>query len=418
MLKEPTIAKRSAFVGAAPSGSFWRGAVALMLAFCMSGVAQAGQEQQQGQQQQGQQQDQQQGQGQGQGQQGQTQDGTQPAPKPKPVYPSQDADKPPYAQDRTMQNGQGGPSRAGQSSPYPPPGNQGSRPGQNYPNPPQGGQGDQAGLAAQAAQYAQPVPATLTVPPGTIVFIRTDNYLSSNSSKVGDPFTGVLEKPIVVNGWVVARRGQVVTGVVKEALKAGKVSGVSRLGVEVTDLTVVDGQQVPVLTELWKGSGGTSHGQDAGTIATTTAVGAGIGAAVGWGVGAAIGAGAGAVAGIATVLLTRGHPTILPPETQLSFRLVDPVKIDTTQGQQAFFPVSQEDYDNGRMVRRGAPPAAGGYPPYPCGPYAPCYGYPGYGYPAYGYPGVVVGVYGGPRYYGGYYGGYRGGYYGRYGYHH
>jgi hypothetical protein len=424
MVNQPRIArnsKKNGFAGASQGSSIGRGMVALALAFCMSGVAQAGQEQQQQGQQQGQQQDEKQAQGQGQDQQqGQTQDGTQPAAKPRPVYPSQDADKPPYAQDRQMQNGQGGPKGPSQNPPYPPQGNQGAKPGQSYPYPPQGGpggQGDQAGLAAQAAQYAQPVPAALTVPPGTIVFIRTGNYLSSDTSKVGDPFTGTLEKPIVVNGWVVARRGQVVSGVVKEAVRAGKVTGVSRLGVEVTDLTVVDGQQVPVLTELWKASAGTSHGQDAGTIATTTAVGAGIGAAVGWGVGAAIGAGAGAVAGIATVLLTRGHPTILPPETPLSFRLVDPVKIDTTNGQQAFFPVSQEDYDGERMVRRGPPPA-GGYPGYPCGPYAPCYAYPGYGYPAYVYPGVAVGFYGwGPRYYGGYYGGYRGGYYGRYGYH-
>jgi hypothetical protein len=421
MVNQSRIAKNSresGFTRVSKGGSIWRGTVALALAFCMSGVVQAGQEQQQGQSQ-GQQQDQQQGQGQYQ-QQGQTQDGTQAAPKPRPVYPSQDAGKPPYAQDRQMQSGPAGPSGPGQNAPYPSQGNQGQRPGLNYPYPPQsgpGGQGDQAALAAQAAQYAQPVPATLTVPPGTIVFIRTDNYLSSDKSKVGDPFTGTLEKPIVVNGWVVARRGQVVSGVVKEAVRAGKVTGVSRLGVEITDVTAVDGQQVPVLTELWKGSAGTSHGQDAGTIATTTAVGAGIGAAVGWGVGAAIGAGAGAVAGIATVLLTRGHPTVLPPETPLSFRLVDPVKIDTTKGQQAFFPFSQEDFEGGRMVRRGPPPA-GGYPGYPCGPYAPCYAYPGYGYPGYLYPGVAVGFYGwGPRYYGGYYGGYRGGYYGRYGYH-
>jgi hypothetical protein len=411
MVNQPRIPRNSrenGFARASHGGSIWRGTVALALAFCMSGVAQAEQQQEQ-----------QQGQGQDQ-QQGQTQDGTQPTPKPRPAYPSQDADKPPYSQDRQMQSGQASPSGPGQNGPFPPQGNQGQRPGQNYPYPPQGGpggQGDQAALAAQAAQYAQPVPGTLTVPPGMIVFIRTDNYLSSDTSKVGDPFTGTLEKPIVVNGWVVARRGQVVSGVVKEAVRAGKVTGVSRLGVEITDLTVVDGQQVPVLTELWKASAGTSHGQDAGTIATTTAVGAGIGAAVGWGVGAAIGAGAGAVAGIATVLLTRGHPTILPPETPLNFRLVDPVKIDTTKGQQAFFPVSQEDYEGGRMVRRGPPPA-GGYPGYPCGPYAPCYAYPGYGYPAYVYPGVAVGFYGwGPRYYGGYYGGYRGGYYGRYGYH-
>jgi hypothetical protein len=61
-----------------------------------------------------------------------------------------------------------------------------------------------------------------------------------------------------------------------------------------------------------------------------------IGAAADWGTGAAIGAGAGAAVGIGAVLLTRGRPTVLEPEEPLNFRLVDPVRIDTTQSQHAF----------------------------------------------------------------------------------
>lgn len=235
----------------------------------------------------------------------------------------------------------------------------------------------------------------MTVPAGTVLVIRTNDFLSSDRNQVGDQFTAVLDQPLVVNGWVVARRGQTVIGKVKDVRKAGRIKGTSQLGVELTDLTVVDGRQLPVLTELWKGSGGTSHGQDAATIGTTTGVGALIGAAADWGTGAAIGAGAGAVAGIGAVLLTRGRPTIVEPEAQLSFRLVDPVTIDTTQSQQAFLPVTQHDLDGGRMQRRGPGRLAAVYPgPYvypPCGYYGNCF-YPGF-----------VGIYGG--YYGrGYYG--------------
>jgi len=64
----------------------------------------------------------------------------------------------------------------------------------------------------------------------------------------------------------------------------------------------------------------------------------------------------------------------------LSFRLVDPVRIDTTQSQQAFQPVTQQDFD-GRLQHRGPRRVAGGYPgpySYPCGYYGPCYAYPGY----------------------------------------
>jgi hypothetical protein len=265
--------------------------------------------------------------------------------KAKPAYAAQDADKPPYSLDRQRN----------------------ASPEEN-----------QTTQSAPPAQAVQSVPGTLTVPAGTIVVVRINEFLSSDRNQIGDAFTGELEQPIVVHGWVVARRGQLVTGKVEEAQKAGRVKGVSRLGVELTDLTIVDGHQVPVLSELQKASGGTSRGQDAATIGTTTGLGAAIGAAADWGTGAAIGAGAGAAAGIATVLLTRGRPTILEPETRLSFRLVDPVRIDTTLGQQAFLPVTQGDYERARFERSGPPPRlAGGYPAGPCGYYYPCYPYSG-----------------------------------------
>jgi hypothetical protein len=299
-----------------------------------------------------------------------------------PIYVPQDADRPPYSHDR--------------SGPASPNGQNQQAPQRRYTPPP---------------RPSQPVPGTLAVPAGTVLTVRLNDFLSSDKNQVGDQFTAVLSEPIIVNGWVVARRGQVVTGTVKDAKKAGRVKGTSELGLELTDVTLVDGHQVPVLTQLWKASGGTSHGADAATIVGGTGLGAAIGAAADWGTGAAIGAGAGAVAGIATVLLTRGRPTILGPEAQLSFRLMDPVTIDTTQSQQAFLPVTQQDYQAGRMGR-GGPPRLVGAPyaagPYPCGYYAPCYPYAGYYYP--GYVGFYGGYWGwGPRYYGGYYGrrGYR-----------
>ena len=122
-------------------------------------------------------------------------------------------------------------------------------------------------------------------------------------------FSATLEQPIVVDGFVVAQRGQTVSGRVTEAQKAGRVEGTSRLGVELTDLTFVDGQQASVHSQMINRTGPTSVGRDAAAIGGTTALGAIIGAGADWGRGAAIGAGAGAAAGIIGVLLTRGKPT-------------------------------------------------------------------------------------------------------------
>jgi hypothetical protein len=159
-------------------------------------------------------------------------------------------------------------------------------------------------------------------------------------------------------------------------------------------------------------NGPTSNGRDAGAIAGTTALGAAIGAGVGWGTGAAIGAGAGAVVGIAGVLLTRGRPTIIYPESVLTFQTKAPVEIATDHAPQAFrFVGSQQDYGRGGAGYAQRPPA-GGY----AGAPAPAYGAPGYGayapgylygpayypYPYYWGPGFSVFV--GPRF--GYYGGF------------
>src|SRR5579863_5018610 len=84
--------------------------------------------------------------------------------------------------------------------------------------------------------YAPP-PAQLTIKPGTFVTVRINQALSSDRNQTGDAFSATLERPIVVDGVVVAQRGQMVAGRVAEAKKAGRVEGVSRLGVQLTDLT-------------------------------------------------------------------------------------------------------------------------------------------------------------------------------------
>jgi hypothetical protein len=260
-----------------------------------------------------------------------------------------------------------------------------------------------------------PVPAQLTIKPGTYVTIRVNQPLSSDHNQPGDAFSATLVRPIIVDGVVVAARGQTVGGRVAEAVKAGRVQGTSRLGVQLTDLELVDGQQVPFQSQLVSRSGGTSIGRDAGAIGGTTAVGAAVGAAAGWGKGAAIGAGAGAVLGTIGVLVTRGQATVIYPEQVLTFRVEAPVPISTERSTQAFRYVDPSDYEpqGGQMQMRagpgGPPPANYAYGPsyYPANPYYP-YGYysPYYYGPSFAF-GFGPGFYGRGYYYGGrgFYGG-------------
>lgn len=229
----------------------------------------------------------------------------------------------------------------------------------------------------------QPLPSRLTLPGGTLVTVRVSQWLSSDRNLAGDTFNAELQQPLVVDGWVVARRGQSVLGRVDVAKKAGRIKGVSQLGVELTNLVLVDGQQLPIRTQMEQNSAGTSRGRDARVVGTTTGIGAVVGAAGGEGEGAGIGAGAGAVAGLASVLLTRGRPTVIPPETVLTFQLQSPLTFSTERSRPAFRPVNQSDYDNqGKLRRRPRLAADRRFRPayyyeddYPWG-----YGYPGLGF--------------------------------------
>jgi hypothetical protein len=97
---------------------------------------------------------------------------------------------------------------------------------------------------------------------------------------------------------------------------------------------------------------------------------------------------AGGAAGIIVVLSTSGIPTVIPPEAELTFRLEAPASFSTKRSQQAFQPVSQQDYagqshDRYQQSLGYRPPHYVTAPPpyYYGGFYPPYYGW-GYYYPA------------------------------------
>ena len=257
--------------------------------------------------------------------------------------------------------------------------------------------------AAQPPRPAYGLPAEVTLKPGTFLTMRINQGLASNKNAVGDTFSGALTQPIVVNGIVVAQRGQVVYG---EVAEAQKVKGVHRLGVELTSLTLADGSQAAVHTQLISRQGpAMPYGRQAGVITTTTAGGAVVGAAAAGGADAAAGAGVGAAAGIIGVLATKNHPSVIYPETMLTFQTGNAVTVATGNSSGAFRYVGPDDYARPATMTqqvRVRPAYANGpgyYNPY----YYPYYG--GWGYPYYGFgPGIGFGFgFGG-------FGGFRGGF--------
>lgn len=224
------------------------------------------------------------------------------------------------------------------------------------------------------------VPTSLTIPQGTYISVELADSVSSDKSHPDDEFTAILHQPVVVDGWVVARAGQPVMGRVVAVQKSGQVKGKSNIGIELGELILVDGQQIPIQTQTIKSQANATTGRDFAAVALTTGFGALIGAGVGGGSGAAIGAGIGAGAGTVGVLTTPGESAKIHPERVLAFRVDDDVTISTERSQHAFLPATPADYSA---------------PAQPAGPpvlQQPVY----YTAPA---PTVVAVPYGYPRYY-------------------
>jgi len=288
------------------------------------------------------------------------------------------------------------------------PGNPSNGPDTPPPPAPSGPVGVPQSIPLQSSLSSpQSVPPNLVVPAGTLIQVRTNQWLSTDRNLVGDGFNATLAQPLVVDGWVVAHRGQAILGRVTLSQKAkGSNHNTSQLGLQLSELTFADGQLLSIQTQLSQSATGPDRGQQVGTVATTTGAGAIIGAIAGRGPGAAIGAGIGAIAGLGIISNT-GRPTVIPPETLLTFRLDQAVTISTVKSAFAFRPVGSVDYSRAMNSNRpqlnrrdsdayGPPPPLPPYYGYPYA-YSPYY-YPGWGY----YPPVVLGFgYGwGPGYYG------------------
>jgi len=167
----------------------------------------------------------------------------------------------------------------------------------------------------------------VTVAAGTLLPVRLAETLSTENVKEGDTFAATLDRPLVVDGLVVAERGARVEGRVVEAVEAGRVRGVASLSIRLTRMLTSDGQGVQIQTDAFHKEGETTRREDAVKVGGGAGIGAAIGAIAGGGKGAAIGAAVGGAAGAGTVAATRGRPAVLPVETRIDFRLSQPITL-------------------------------------------------------------------------------------------
>jgi hypothetical protein len=157
--------------------------------------------------------------------------------------------------------------------------------------------------------------------------VRLGETLSTDHNYTGDTFRGVLQSPIIQDGFIIADRGSKVLGRIVNAQKAGHMEGAADLNLTITEINTTDGQRVALQTNTNDRKGPTNSGQQTAKIAGGAALGAIIGAIAGGGKGAAIGAGAGGAAGTGAVMVSHPKPCVIEAETVLSFRLAAPVSL-------------------------------------------------------------------------------------------
>ena len=273
-----------------------------------------------------------------------------------PAY-GQDQQQPGYGQNPPPGYGQNPPPSYGQNAPPPGYGQNYPPPPPQYPRQPQYGRGQ-----LPPPRYEMPR-GPITVPPGTLMQVRTNEPVSSKQARGGEPIQFTLIQDVVLNGVLAIPRGATVHGVIAEVRhpEKGSLTGSAELALELTSLDLT-GRTYSVQSDLFKVKGPGKGQRSAGSVVGGALLGAIIGGAVGHGPGAAIGAVAGGGAGAAASAATSGPGIWIPAEALVSFHLVTPVTVEPVNQQEAMR-LAQGLYPGGPALYR-RPPAGYPYRPY------------------------------------------------------
>jgi peptidoglycan hydrolase-like protein with peptidoglycan-binding domain len=184
----------------------------------------------------------------------------------------------------------------------------------------------------------------VTVPVGTLLPLRMDTYLNSDTSRVGDRFVATVSRDVTIDGGLAVASGSKVEGHVTGATPATRTRAGS-IAVAFDRIRFASGASVMVdgtLTTLsdegrrqLEASNEDVIGGGSRTRRTVVFIGGGagagalIGALAGGGKGAAVGAGVGAVLGTIGVLLTRGERAEVQPGTEFAMMVESPFTVTT-----------------------------------------------------------------------------------------
>jgi hypothetical protein len=180
--------------------------------------------------------------------------------------------------------------------------------------------------AATAPGKTGAAPEALVVPAGSHIVVRLGQAVGSKISTSGQAFSATVAQPVEVNGKAVIPAGAEASGTVAEAVPLGRFKGGARLQVAL-DTIKVGGNTYKVQTSAVTQSAQGKGKRTAVAVGGGAGLGAIIGGLAGGGKGAAIGVLAGAGAGTAGAAFTGNKDIVLPAESALSFKLLQPLEL-------------------------------------------------------------------------------------------
>jgi hypothetical protein len=167
-----------------------------------------------------------------------------------------------------------------------------------------------------------------TVPASSVLRVRMNQTITSETARVGDQFTTTVTLPVYSSGIEVIPAGSEVVGRVTTVNRASRKSKAGSIGVHFVALRLPTGITRSMngdLTDAAEDVHADNEGSVGGRSATKrnvvfigggAATGALIGAIAGGGKGAGIGAGVGAGLGVAGALFSKGHEAVVESGTE------------------------------------------------------------------------------------------------------
>lgn len=150
--------------------------------------------------------------------------------------------------------------------------------------------------------------------------VRLNDSINTGRNKAGEPFKGVIDHNVEVDGLVAIPGGSVIEGVLRNVVSSARLRRRAEVTFEIEAITIA-GKRQEIRAQPETRFGRTHARHDGTFIGGGALIGMVVGALASGGKGAAVGGLTGAAAGIAGAAITGKDELYIPAETVMIFRL-------------------------------------------------------------------------------------------------